>query len=332
MPLESRSLEDPLYALLKEVTAYTLESYEICRQSQANSTTRQHAHREMRRLMATVEDPQKGSRSINTLIRRRHSIRIAFALAMLEVKARLCPHGTLIRNGRSSAYTLLGRLRQLWLWSNRPLSEILPLDQRARRRSKCQVLRQMPKGEHWQYNIVEGIRQPANRIGATLLAITGARPCELERGVHIDHQPNGFISITIKTAKDRAGNHRAFRIDPSEPLASELTNVQGEFRVSAEALRAAVRRSAIARFPNAKFSPYVFRHSFASIVKRALGCLEAARALGHADAKISTRYGAARLGSRSGGIFPPVAIETTKPVRPRPHWTWPSLSVSTPQI
>jgi len=112
-------------------------------------------------------------------------------------------------------------------------------------------------------------------------------------------------------------------------LAEYLEVTPGTYYFSADALRAAARRSARLTVPKVRFSIYILRHAFSSIVKRDLGCDAATKALGHASPKNTTRYGSRKLASRSGGIVVPAEILTTKGVVPRSIWmpsTTPALS------
>ena len=185
----------------------------------------------------------------------------------------------------------------------------------ARTTSKRDALDQRPAD--WRGKVWAEV-SPRDKDAVAVLALTGARPSEIEKGVRVDKLAGGDLKFTIKGAKvdDLRGQQtRTITVSKADAersvegrhLSSELREGQGRTVQigSASALSQRISRAGdragLTSDGQRNVSSYDYRHAFASRLKDdpTVSREELAAALGHSTERSQEAYG--RAGSGSGG-------------------------------
>lgn len=190
-----------------------------------------------------------------------------------------------------------------------------PLRHPIRRSSKRASLRGLPND--WRQRLVAAASQDLKRA-ILLMAATGVRPSEIEKGVEVTPVPGG-VRVMVRGSKiDR--NHgqplRAFEVYSELALAlaqenSQIIKVQRANQLSVEIGR--LGRRLFGAHRQATVSAYSLRHAFASDIKAAgIPGDEISALLGHAVADTKKHYGTSRQGGMAVNIK---LIHATRPVK-----------------
>lgn len=176
---------------------------------------------------------------------------------------------------------------------------------------------------------------PRDRVALAILAVTGARPAELKKGVLIEAVEDGKLRFKILGAKVKGKNGQPWRTiedDPritlgdywgsilwryirksgSKTVQIDYQNVEGSHAFQDRIKRAAKR----AGLKN--ITAYSLRHQLASDLKSLvkngdISSIEASAALGHASERTKQHYGHANQNRRGGGG--PPSVEAAREVR-----------------
>jgi integrase len=175
--------------------------------------------------------------------------------------------------------------------------------------SKKKVLSQLRKEQGWRERLIENVTEK-HRDSIAVIALTGARPSELARGVSIEIVKNErdeiFLSFRIMGSKvvANAGQlERTIYVRADGAIAKILLS-----KISAEGvssyivkthpanLTAAVIKAGRRLFPNltSTITPYVLRHAIASDIKRQpqkYSRVQLAEILGHQTTETQQYYG-----------------------------------------
>lgn len=169
------------------------------------------------------------------------------------------------------------------------------------------------------------------------LAITGARPEELTKGIHFSLLVDGNIRARIegskcrpatKTEPGRGQEWREFTIiNPGDSIEGQhmlqrLRDAGGRLDVRGPEPRVMsdyIRRCAAAAFPRRskiEVSPYSYRHAFVARAKsQGLSHADVAKIAGHQSTDSARHYGRARQVKLAGGGGRITEIEASDPVR-----------------
>lgn len=180
----------------------------------------------------------------------------------------------------------------------------------------------LPKNE-WRPAVLRELRRPVDRVKATLLAATGARPEELRKGVELSISDDGRLVAYIQGAKvsqRTQGGQEWRRLSlPNNPFTRALKPFVeangGTLPVAGgdDAFRKRVER-AMVRAGYGGLSLYSFRHQFAADEKGSgLNDDELSAALGHASAVSRKHYGHARQARGKGGVRATAAQSVRSP-------------------
>lgn len=184
--------------------------------------------------------------------------------------------------------------------------------ERIHSHSKRSRLRGLPVD--WRDQMFKGAKNSKYHNAIAVLAATGARPAEFEKGIVVSVANADTLRFTISGVKLHNGKYgqetRTLDISASTlPTKHLLSIVQahGQLRVEAKAgsLGDFVRHLGQRTFPHLKktTSAYVFRHQFAADLKGdGLDGVEVATALGHCVDETQGFYGTARNARGSGGL------------------------------
>jgi integrase len=169
-------------------------------------------------------------------------------------------------------------------------------------KSKRRSITKLPPD--WQSRIFE-MASPAYRLIISVLALTGARPCEIAMGIDIE-VAGEQLRATLRGGKTHGGKYgqkiRQLTIDTGTPigqfLRSAAANAGGSLKVrkNANAVSQQLSRLGKAAFPRAKpsVSAYSFRHQVSADLKRSgLSGLAVSAALGHCVDQTKRYYGSA---------------------------------------
>lgn len=181
--------------------------------------------------------------------------------------------------------------------------------QSERSNGKRDVLAERPAD--WRDRVWAQSR-PQDQGAVAVLALTGARPAELEKGVHIERTSCG-LAFTIRGAKvdDSKGRGQPERTI-TVPRVEAEKSVEGRHLleiarsgkdVRIESANAFTQRIAAAgeRAGLERVSAYDYRHAFSSRMKaEGIERAQIAAALGHQAERSQAKYGSAGLASRSG--------------------------------
>jgi len=168
-----------------------------------------------------------------------------------------------------------------------------------------------------------------DRPGVLVLAVTGARPSELRKGIELEVAGTQLIA-TITGAKISEHSGQSWRrlfldtTDPAVGLAAkvvrELADEKGVFTVRHECderWRSAFRRAA-KRAGMPHVTPYSLRHWFASEAKSSgVDRATLAAAMGHLVDRTQQNYGQSRYGAGGSAMR---SVEADRPVKHRPGW------------
>lgn len=194
--------------------------------------------------------------------------------------------------------------------------EACPLSNPLRRSSKRLSLRGLPN--NWRQQLVAAAASQEMTQAILLMAATGVRPSELEKGIEVTPIQGGVRVMVRGTKTDR--NHgqptRAFEVfsDLAEALAQEGTNfikVKRANQLSVQIGRLGRRLFGCQR--QETVSAYSLRHAFASDLKAAgIPGDEISALLGHAVADTKKNYGTSRQGRMAVRV---TLIHATRPVK-----------------
>ena len=159
-----------------------------------------------------------------------------------------------------------------------------------------------------------------------VMALTGARPEEIRRGVTIHALENGVLEFNIQGAKcsQVTGGGQDWRrliVDPSvclplfgPALHDEVSRIGGEATLPVSTglgLQKAITRTALEKLGLPKISAYSLRHAFASDLKRSKTDTDAiSLAMGHVSRRSKQLYGRSKVGK--SGKSPLVCVEAAK--------------------
>ncbi len=186
------------------------------------------------------------------------------------------------------------------------------LGERIHSHSKRSRLRGLPMD--WRDQMFEGAKNSKYQNAIAVLAATGARPAEFEKGILIGIANADTLRFTIAGVKLHNGKYgqetRTLEISANTLATKHLLNLaqaQGQLRIEAKAgsLSDFVRHLGQRTFPQLRkaTSAYVFRHQFAADLKGdGLDGVDVAIALGHCVNETQGFYGTARNARSSGGL------------------------------
>jgi integrase len=198
---------------------------------------------------------------------------------------------------------------------------------RSLTRSKKYSLTKVRKVVGWRETLLSHIT-PVHKLAAAVVALTGARPSEVARGIKLRIQRHGtddllFITIPGTKITATAGQpERVLSIRTDTPIASFLVACLRSSGLETLTIStcpanlcAAMIKAGRKAFPKLKetISPYTLRHAFASDLKAAgVGPEIIAAALGHRATETQQYYGYAICAS---GRLPVEAVRASLPVR-----------------
>lgn len=171
-----------------------------------------------------------------------------------------------------------------------------------KKKSKKNALYKLPK--KWREQLINYNPNSKYRMAFLTAALTGCRPCELEKGIRV-YMSDNHVNFQIEGGKVDENKGQPFRtisypISSSNELLHELIkeipNPRQAITVSinkAVNFTLEIRRIAKQIWPDHQESitAYCFRHQFASDLKKTHSGEEVSRALGHATDKTRKRYG-----------------------------------------
>jgi len=181
----------------------------------------------------------------------------------------------------------------------------------------------------WREKIFSSIRSDYMKRAVAVLAASGCRPSELERGVVI-RLVEGSLSIAIKGSKvdmksGRGQPLRLLQIDPSSPWGQYLfeqvfNKIDQHMLVKYDAggISQRLREKSRQLWPRRKalISAYDFRHFIGKSMKESGEKKEKiACALGHATDFSQTAYGRVGGGKKSAGRHGVLVAQATNPIR-----------------
>lgn len=187
----------------------------------------------------------------------------------------------------------------------------------------------LPSSGNWQ-EFVWLSASPAPRAAIAAMWATGARPCEIEKGIdlHLTKHPRtgkDLILVTIpggKVTKENGQPQRHLIIDASHPAGVALLDAMGGKKSATIQRRAATIKEdfkTLKKKLGVSVSAYSLRHQFGANVKAAMEPEMVAAALGHASAKTQGRYGSKRQAQKGGaGILRAEAVRPIRQVKPQP--------------
>jgi len=177
----------------------------------------------------------------------------------------------------------------------------------------------------WPSTLIESAQETELRAVLSVLALTGIRPSELEKGLRIERKDNS-LAITVTGAKfdsDRGHETRTITLPIEGTLVDSITNYLNDLgtesaTVSADPsrLRRALSKLGQQAFPGLgyRMTPYTLRHGVASACKsQKLDPTEIAKILGHRSTKSQSYYGRASLGQ--GGAYAEVRATTSGEIK-----------------
>lgn len=188
--------------------------------------------------------------------------------------------------------------------------------------SKRSRLRGLPVD--WRERMFATSERSKYREAIAVLALTGARPAEIECGVSVALSVTGSLVFNIQGKKTHGGKFgqemRVLEVLPQSPDAIFLVNrvkAHGPLMVKADAgaLSDRVRMIGKSVFPRLKecISCYVYRHQFAADLKKSgMSGVDVSAALGHCADETKRYYGAAQSGLSGNRLL---SVKGTTPVR-----------------
>ncbi|HSH84576.1 MAG TPA: hypothetical protein VK979_05380 [Guyparkeria sp.] len=221
--------------------------------------------------------------------------------------------------------------------SNQPNPNAQPIYTQPKA-SKWRDLTGLPP--NWRDQIWAAATRPRakdRRDEISALALTGARPEELEKGIHFTLRDDGSIRARVEGAKYRPATKtepgrgqewRGFTIaDPGNSvegnhLLQRLLESDGQITITGPEPKIMcdyTRRCAAAAFPRRakiEISPYSYRHAFIARAKaQGLTDIEIAQIAGHQSTDSARHYGRARQAKLAGGGGRISEIQASDPVR-----------------
>lgn len=177
----------------------------------------------------------------------------------------------------------------------------------------------------WRERVFQNVRE-RDKDAVSVVALTGARPAELMKGVQVDRMKDGGLRFTVQGAKldDATGRGQKSRtIEVTRADASKSAEgrhllagpASREVRLdsTAGAFAHRIERASIRAGEDRQASPYDYRHDFASRAKSdGAGRDALAAALGHRSEASQAAYGRAGTGGGGGGFSRASASRPTR--------------------
>jgi integrase len=188
--------------------------------------------------------------------------------------------------------------------------------------SKRGRLRGLPAD--WRERMFEAAARSKYRAAVAVLALTGARPAEMQSGIAVSINGAEHLVFKINGVKTHGGKYgqetRSLVVAPSSPDGAfllSLVRARGDQVIQADAgaLSDFVRRLSLKVFPRLKerVSCYVYRHQLSADLKNSgVPPLEISTALGHSVDATKRFYGAAQSGRAGNGFL---SATGSQPVR-----------------
>jgi len=177
---------------------------------------------------------------------------------------------------------------------------------------------------------------PGDRLALAILAMTGARPAELKKGVLIEALEDGKLRFKILGAKVKGENGQPWRTIEDDPKivlgdywgsklwkyirksGSKTVQIDDENVEGSHAFQDRITR-ATKRAGLKNVTAYSLRHQLASDLKSLvnkgdISSIEASAALGHASERTKQHYGHTSQSRRGDGQAP--GVEAAREVRP----------------
>lgn len=206
---------------------------------------------------------------------------------------------------------------------------ICPITDPTARSSKRRMLGGLSKDGDFREKLYEQFLGSKYQLAFLLAAVTGPRPQELQKGLHVRLEGE-ILSVKIIGDKVKEAQGQEFRIieydlsrGPTNFLLSEIVRLIGVdgargttvFVDSKVNFTSALRRAGKVLWPKKKdVTPYVLRHAIASQWKQTLDPDDVSIALGHSSSKTRSRYGQAQL-MRGASSLAPASVRGSRPVR-----------------
>jgi len=194
---------------------------------------------------------------------------------------------------------------------------------------KRKGLRSLPRD--WVEKIIQAL-PVQHRDVAVVMALTGCRPSELQKGVVLEPESHGSLKITISGAKFKKGfqgqEQRVLVIDEVHTLTLFMKTLEKPTWIkleNKETFRKAFRRAA-QKLGYKNVSPYSLRHQFSAGMKAEMNYRwtreDLAKALGHITDRCQQNYGHPNQNRGGSGIL---SAEASSPIKsnrgeiPAPH-------------
>lgn len=194
-----------------------------------------------------------------------------------------------------------------------------PLKNPIPRRSKRKDMQRL--SADWRVQLIDHMKDSIYYLPALVMAITGCRPEELEKGVKIS-KSDGMLRFETQGAKvkDTQGQphrHVIYDADDNNVLVKSFVesnfSCPGIIKVSKKQnYTQAIRKYCLKIWPKRKLSPICLRHQTASDQKSTLSPEEVSMSLGHLSSATKTRYG---YNSGKGGGPKPVSVGAARPIK-----------------
>lgn len=191
----------------------------------------------------------------------------------------------------------------------------------GKRHSKRIGIGALLRRDGWRDKLFERI-DPRYKDALAVALLTGARPCEIERGITVRRHEAG-LEITIggaKIGRDRGQPVRTLLVSSDCAAMSHLEAMLdgdcGKVSTSAKRFSDAVAQAALRAWPRMRLrvTPYTLRHAVASSLKAAhVDPVGIAEALGHRATRSAQVYGQTCHGQRS--LVSIVGVCASAPVR-----------------
>ncbi|MFS2113394.1 site-specific integrase [Herbaspirillum frisingense] len=185
--------------------------------------------------------------------------------------------------------------------------------------SKRNMLGGLSKDGDFREKLYEQFKKSKYQLAFLVMAVSGARPQELENGIHVRMDGRTLVikiaGSKVKETQGQKVRDIEYEIDStvSSFLLSEIARLIGTdastgLIVAVDSkvnFTSALRRAGKAIWPNKRdVTPYVLRHAIASQWKQNLDPDDVSVALGHSSSKTRTRYGQAQLMKGAGSLAP----------------------------
>lgn len=197
---------------------------------------------------------------------------------------------------------------------------VCPLKDPKQRHSKRSDMRGLPS--EWRMQLLDHMKNSTYLMPYLVMALTGCRPEELEKGVRIS-KSEGTIRFDIQGAKVKETQGQPDRVitystDDDYALVKAFVNSNfvypGVIKVGKkENYTSAIKKFCRKIWPKKKLTPICIRHAAASDYKNYLSSDDGSKGLGHAVDATKSRYGQRQM-SKGGGLKP-VAVSATREIR-----------------